>query len=228
MFITLIKLSESDKRLIFAFLLIFILVLVLIALIGYLIVRVMKWQGRRLDNGVSDVVYARVITDRTTFIRYARKKNWRMFYKSARISVVIMLVSGLILLIRNMIARDFTYDVFNTESGFGSLLFCWDFSQVIKIGGGTISFQWPTLINSPHFAISAWGSYLFVPGMTIGGLWYLWCVQSLIARSLRIRKLGDSIFSKNLDNFNQNEQLMNSLNNQQNSNNSGQNPNNPQ
>jgi len=43
-------------------------------------------------------------------------------------------------------------------------------------------------------------------------LWYLWCVQSLISRTLRIKKLSESIFDKNLDKFNQNEQLMNSLN----------------
>lgn len=211
---TLLKLTESDKRLLIAFLLIFILIFVLMGAIGYLIVRVMKWQGKRLDSSVSDVVYSRVITDKKTFSKYAHKKNWIMFYKSARIPVIIMLISGIILLIRNIIYRDFSYNVFNKDDGFGSLLFLWNFDKMIVITSSPASFAFnpPVLVNEPVFNIKAWGAYLFVPGITIGGLWYLWCVQSLIARSFRIKKLGESIFDKSLDKFNQNEQLMNSLN----------------
>ncbi|MFA7032359.1 MAG: hypothetical protein WC201_02200 [Bacilli bacterium] len=215
MLIELIKLTESDKRLIVALLLILILFFVIVGFIGYLIVRVMKWQGKRLDTGVSDVVYSRVITDKKTFSKYAHKKNWIIFYKAARIPVVIMLVSSLILLIRDIIYHDFTYNPFDTTEGFATILFCWDFSDVIQIKFITeFSFiiKAPILINEPHFVLEAWGGYLFVPGIIIGGLWYLWCVQSLISRTLRIKKLSESIFDKNLDNFNQNEQLMNSLN----------------
>ncbi|MFA6675362.1 MAG: hypothetical protein WCS49_00590 [Bacilli bacterium] len=215
MLIELIKLTESDKRLIVALLLILILFFVIVGLIGYLIVRVMKWQGKRLDTGVSDVVYSRVITDKKTFSKYAHKKNWIIFYKAARIPVVIMLISSLVLLIRNIIYHDFTYNVFDTTEGFATILFCWDFSHVFEISTSlafSLVINAPVLINEPHFVLEAWGSYLFVPGITIGGLWYLWCVQSLISRTLRIKKLSESIFDKNLDNFNQNEQLMNSLN----------------
>ena len=211
---TLLKLTESDKRLLIAFLLIFILVFVIVGAIGYLIVRVMKWQGKRLDSCVSDVVYSRVITDKKTFSKYAHKKNWIIFYKAARIPVIIMLVSGIILVVRNLINHDFSYDVFNNVNGFSTVLFLWDFSDMFNLDPLTLSFTFnlPVLTHSPHFEIEAWGSYLFVPGMAVGGLWYLWCVQSLISRTLRIKKLSESIFDKNLDRFNQNEQLMNSLN----------------
>lgn len=223
--ITLIKLTESDKRLIIAFLLIFILVFVIIGLIGYLIVRIMRWQGRRLDNNVSDVVYTRVITDKKKFGKYARKKNWIMFYKAARIPMIILLCSFVLLLIRDLCYHDFAYNPFDKDVGFGSVLFLWDFSKVFTFSTGSMSINAPTVINSPHLVAEAWCGYIFVPFFLVGALWYLWSVQSLIARSLRIRKLSDSIFNKNLDNFNQNEQMMNSLNSQQNPNNSPQNPN---
>ncbi|HPS18921.1 MAG TPA: hypothetical protein PLR04_02210 [Bacilli bacterium] len=221
MFASLIKLTESDKRLLIAILLVFILLFVIIGLIGYLIVRIMKWQGRRLDSGVSDVVYSRVITDKKAFSRYAHKKNWIIFYKAARIPVIIMLVSGIILLVRNLVYHDFSYDVFNKDDGFASILFLWNFdSTSFSISINTLSegnlfdinFIPPVLVHEPKFVLDAWGSYLFIPGMAVGGLWYLWCVQSLISRTLRIKKLSESIFDKNLDNFNQNAQLMSSLN----------------
>lgn len=211
MFPALLKLTETDKRVIIALLFIIILLLVIIGAIGYLIVRVMKWQGKGLDNCVSDVLYARVITEKKEFVKYARKKNWIIFYKAARIPVIIMLVSGLILLIRNLIYHDFTYNVFNRFDGFGSLLFIWDFSGIISTGGGELTFKLPTLVSSPHFVLNAWGAYLFILGMAVGGFWYLWCVQALIARDLRIKKLSESIFDKKLDQFNQNQQLMSSL-----------------
>lgn len=73
--------SESDKRLIIAFFLVFVLFFVIIGIIGYFIVRTMKWQGKRLDSKVSDVVFTRVITDKKIFKKYAFKKNWIIFIK---------------------------------------------------------------------------------------------------------------------------------------------------
>src|SRR5574344_1285221 len=108
----LLKLTESDKRLIIAFLLIFILLFVIIGAIGYLIVRIMKWQGKKLDSCVSDVVYTRVITDKKKFSKFAHKKNWIIFYKAARVPVIIMLVSGIILVIRILVYHAVSYDVF--------------------------------------------------------------------------------------------------------------------
>lgn len=214
----LLKLTESDKRLIIAFLLIFILLFVIIGAIGYLIVRIMKWQGKKLDSCVSDVVYTRVITDKKKFSKFAHKKNWIIFYKGARIPVIIMLVSSLFLLLSFLIKRHFDatfqLDLFSIEKGFGSILFIWDFNGVITVDPLTLSlsFRLPVLINEPHIVDDGWISYVFIPSMAVGILWYLWHVQSLISRTLRIKKLSESIFDKNLDNFNQNEQLMNSIN----------------
>ena len=211
----LIALSENDKRLLIALLLVLILVFVLIGYIGMLITRIMKWQGKMLDNLVADVLYTRVVTDRKHFFRYARKKNWRLFFKQSWVAIIILLVSGLVLVIRDAIARDFTYNPFNSENGFGTVLFLWDFSNpdyYTKIFNITVLSSWPGLINTPHLVGEAWASYIFVPGIIIGGLWYFWAVQSLIARTIRMIKLSRSAFDKNLDNFNQNDAIANRLN----------------
>ena len=202
----LISLSENDKRLIFALLLVFILVFVLIGYIGFLITRVMKWQGKKLDHIVADPVITRVITDKKHFKRYARKKNWRLFFKQSWIAVVILLVGSLVLLFRDIFTHDFAYNVFDYEkTGFGTILFIWDFKDCFKIDNGLI-LNWPVLINKPHLVGEAWASYVFVTSLIIGGVWYLIALQALIARTIRMYQLCTTAFEKTLEGFNQNQQ----------------------
>ena len=56
----LIKLTENDKRILIAACLVIILIFVLIGLIGSIIVRTMKWQGKKCDTLISDVVVNRI------------------------------------------------------------------------------------------------------------------------------------------------------------------------
>ena len=201
----LISLSENDKRLIFALLIVLILVFVLIGYIGFLITRVMKWQGKKLDSLVADPIVTHVITTKKHFFRYARKKNWRLFFKQSYIAILIMLTGGLVLLIRSAIMKDFSYNVFDYEkTGFGTLLFLWDFSKCIQPQGGAVLFNWPTLINTPHFMVEAIVSYVFVISILVGGVWYLVALQSLISRTIRMYQLSTTVFEKSLDGFNQN------------------------
>lgn len=204
----LVSLSENDKRLIFALLLVFILVFVLIGYIGFLITRVMKWQGKKLDHVVADPVVTRVITDKKHFRRYARKKNWRLFFKQSWIGVIILLFGGLVLSFRNIFTHDWAYNVFEYQkTGFGTILFIWDFSKCItKPEGMGLVLNWPKLINTPHLEGQAWASYIFVTCLIVGGLWYLIALQALIARTIRMYKLCSSAFDKTLEGFNQNQQ----------------------
>ena len=204
----LISLSENDKRLIFALLLVFILVFVLIGYIGFLITRVMKWQGKKLDHIVADPVVTRVITDKKHFKRYARKKNWRLFVKQSYIAVIILTVGGLVLLFRDIFTRDWSYNVFEyKQTGFGTILFIWDFSKCItRPEGMGLVLNWPELINTPHLEAQAWASYIFVTCLIIGGVWYLIALQALISRTIRMYQLSTSAFEKTLEGFNQNQQ----------------------
>lgn len=211
----LIQLSESEKRVLFAFLLLFILLLVLVAFIGYLITKLLKRQGKKIENAVYDVVVTRVITDKKAFKKYARKKNFRLFLHDSKIALIIMLTGWLILFIRACF-QGFDYNPFNHHNGFGTVLFLWDFedpSCYSNFFGLTLLSQWPPLINTPHLVANAVASYFAIPLILVGTIWYLIAVSGLIGRTLHINSLSSSIFDKDLTNFNQNTQLYNSLGN---------------
>ena len=209
----LLSLSENDKRLIFALLIVLILVFVLIGYIGFLITKVMKWQGKKLDTLVADPVVTRVITTKRHFISYARKKNWRLFFKQSAFAILILIIGAATLLIRDAIMRDFAYNVFDYQkTGFNTLLFVWDFSDCIKRDGISLILNWPVLVNTPHFSLDAIVSYVFMTSMIVGGIWYLIALQSLIARTIRMYTVSTKAFEKTLDGFNQNAQYSN-LNN---------------
>ena len=198
-------LSENDKRLIFALLLVLILALVLIGYLGYAITRIMKWQGKKLDTLVADAVVTRVITKKLHFIHYARKKNWRLFFKQVWPAVIILAVGGLTLLIHDAVIKNFNYNLLDYEkTGFNTVLFLWDSSNCFSKQGIGFVFNWPVLINSPHLSAPAWASYVFATCMLVGGSWYLIALQSLIARTIRMYKLSTSAFEKSLEGFNQN------------------------
>ena len=89
----LISLSENDKRMIFAILIIVILLLVLIGYLGFLLTRLMKWQGKTMDTLIHDPVVTKVIKDKKHLIKFGRKKNWALFYKQAWVPFIIILVA---------------------------------------------------------------------------------------------------------------------------------------
>lgn len=212
--VTLVKLSESDKRLIFALILIFIFVFVLIAGIGYLIKKFTVHQGKKLDKHVFDVVKLRVITEPKHFVSYANKKNLRLFYYSSRIPLIIIMAVSLTLVIRNLICNNWT-NPFSVETGFCSLFFIWDFSDPSCYGeffGLTILSKWPPLTNTPNFYFEYWANYLFCFGVIIAGVWYLLSVAAFIGRFFRIHTLKKTIFDKDLTGFNQNKEQYDAIN----------------
>lgn len=208
--VILIQLSENDKRIIIALCLVFILVFVIIGLLGALIVRTMQWQGKKCDTLVSDVVVNRIITEPKQFKKYARKKNTRYFIKQAWIPILIMLVGALVYIIRNSIYKDWSYNPFNKDDGFSTLLFLWNFKDAdsyTTVFNIKVLAKWPPLINEPHFVLEAIFSYVSVPLMIVGAIWYIVIAQAYLARTIRLYKLSRQLFEKPLDGFNQNSPM---------------------
>ena len=208
----LIKLTENDKRILIATCLVIILVFVLIGLIGSIIVRTMKWQGKKCDTLISDVVVNRIVKTPHQLRKYARVKNARHFIKQAWIPIVLMVVSVLIIVIRDAVTNNWTYNPFNSNDGFGTLLFLWDFKNpdiYTKVFGVTLLANWPPLANEPHFVIEALPAYIAVPLAVVGTLWYLVAAQAFLARTMRAWKLSKQVFEKSLDGFNQNTPVEN-------------------
>ncbi len=205
-FVTILAMSEANRRLIWAIIIIILLVPVLLGYIGMWIRKVMRWQGKRMDILCHDVVVTKVITDKESLRRYGNKKNMAYFFKQSWIPFVIMLAAVLTLIINDAIIKDFGYNPFNNETGFGSLLWHWDWSDPsirTTFWGMEVIASWPPLTASPHFEVEAIGGYLFTIIGSVGLVYWMVTVQCYISRWWRLRKLCDSIFSKSLEGYHQ-------------------------
>lgn len=208
-----IQLSEGDKRVLFAILLVFILVFVLLGFIGKLIQLVMKRQGEKIDEHINDALKLGVIKNKKHFISYANKKNWRIFFSKCWLPLIIVIVGVLTLVIHNAVLQDWSYDVWDyNTTGIGTWLFIWDFSDPDSwtvVFGIRILAKWPPLISTPHWSWEAWASYIFILCTFTGGIWYLITVQGVIARTIRIHSLAKKIYSPKLDEYHIDDQLTN-------------------
>jgi hypothetical protein len=215
----LIKLTENDKRVIIALLFAIILLFVIIGLLGSLIVRTMRWQGKKCDTLVSDVVTNHIVKTPHQLRKYAAKKNIRHFLKQAWIPIIIILVGVATILIRNAITKDWSYDLLNYNNGtkneggtgFGTLLWIWDFKDpdsYTTVFGLKVLAKWPPLYNNPHFVMEGIYSYVAIPFLVIGSIWYLVVAQAYLARTIRMHKLSKQVFEKSLEGFNGNTQIL--------------------
>ena len=208
MLLTMLKLTENDKRLIIVLLLLVILIFIIAGYLGLLIKKIMKKQGEKMDTLIHDVVVTNVVKNEKELIKYGIKKNHQYFFKKAWIPMAIMAFSSLIIILYCIVYNNWRPD-FNdyNETGFNTLFFVFDWKNAPRVNffGKSIISDWPSLLNKPHWSWKAWGAYLFIPGMITGGVWFLIHVQAYIARTLRLFKKSKEVFSKSLDNFNVNE-----------------------
>jgi hypothetical protein len=225
---TLVALSENDKRLIIALVIIFILLFIIVGYLGLLIKKIMKIQGDKADKMMHDVVVTRVVNTPKHFKRLGYKKNIAVLFKEAKIPMLILIISTLALLIYYLSVGNTSLNIFQYNNGtlneggtgFNTLLFLWDFSDpnsYTTVFGFSVLAKWPPLINSPHFSVDAIISYLIVPGYLVGGLWFMVNVQAFMARDFKLLKLSRTIFSQSLENFNASQNTF--QNNNQNNNN---------
>ena len=205
-FHTLVTLSENDKRMIFSILLIVILLLVLIGVLGYALFRIMKWQSRKMDTLIHDVVVYKVITDKKHLVRYGRSKNWALFFKQAYIPLIIIAIGAIVWVVYGVVYNNWAYNPFSTYDGFGTLFWTWKYSG--EFTGGPmdiIRFQIIVIDNTPHLVLEAWAGYVIGPCFIVGGLWYVIAASSLLARSFILQKRSREIFEKSLVGYRQNE-----------------------
>ena len=199
--VSLIKLTENDKRLIIVLLLVLILFFVIVGYIGVLVRKIMSHQAKKADDMLHDVVEAGVITNENRLWRFGIRKNWRVFFKSAWVPFLIMLLSSTIFLLYCIFSRNWSYNIWDYEKeGFNTLFYVHDWSVFFVSNSDGFTITWPKLLSTPHLSGEAWVSYLFVPGMIVGGLWFLYQVQAYIARSIRIYQLSRKAFRKTMEN----------------------------
>ena len=208
----LVTMSENEKRVIFAIILVAIVVLAVIGLLGAIVFRIMKWQSKKMDVLCHDVTVTRVVSDKKHFISYGRKKNWREFFRQAWIPVTILLANMVFILIYEACVG-WNYSPFSLDNGFSSLFLTWKISDTEYVNWGLIAFRKWVVTHYPTFVPGAWAGYIFGTVLIGAGGWYLVTIQCLVSRTVRLYKLSNSIFSKSLEDYNQNKAITDQVNN---------------
>jgi len=193
-----IKLSENTKRALIVLFLVFIIIFVLIGYISLAVQGVMKRQGSKADGMLHDVVKAEYFEKEKPFRKFAWKKNIKVFFLEARVPFLILLAAWFAYLLYCLFTSKWGYNPLNKTDGFATLLFEFSNWPKEKFFGINLISGWPEVVKKPHFEVSAIFSYIFVPANLVGGLWFLYCTQAYIARSLRINKIARSIYRKKL------------------------------
>ena len=218
--LSLIQLTESDKRLIAAILLLLILIFIIVGYIVVLIEKIMKYQGDYIDKVMHDMVITGVIDNSKQFRKIAFYKSRQRLFLKARIPALILLFCGAVTLASVLIynANGWKLDFFEFNngttnvggSGFNTILFLWNFNapmservpHTFNFFGHVITDMQPPLINTPHLSVMAIPSYIIVISFLVGAIWFLVEVQAYISRTIRIFKLSKSVYSKSLKDFN--------------------------
>ena len=203
------KINADTKRLIIALLFVVIVFFIIVGSIALIVRKVMRKQAEGADSMLYYVVRAGIFNKKKDLIKFGHKKNCLVFFKQAWIPFLIMVAASVIILLYCLTMNNWDVNIFDYKSeGFLTLLhvFDWDNTPHTYVFGLKVVSDWPPLLNTPHWSWEAWVSYLFVPGMLVGIVWFLICVQAYIARFFRIRQVAKKVFDRKID-----DQLVNDL-----------------
>ncbi len=198
--IALIKLSESDRRVLIALCLVLIILLVLFGYFVKLIRYILKKKADFVDNSMYDLLDANVILNKKHFRKVSFEKNRRKFYFEARLPVFFILLSLFMIFIYLCVAGfDLEFiSFYNRELAFK---LDWSESGDILLGFIPVFAEWPKIVKTPvfHFnRIEAWLTYLFDLGMLYGTAHFLICSIFYLARNYRTLTLSSEYFKKDV------------------------------
>ena len=197
----LVKLSESDKRVLIALCLIFIIVFVIVGYLVKLIRYIISKKADFVENSMYDLLDANVIEDKKHFRKVSWKKNRVRFYFDARLPVLFILLSIFIIFLY-MCVVGFNFDFilnYNKE-----LKFTLDWSETgdILLGFIPVLAEWPKVVDVPTFhfdRFDAWLVYIFDLGMLYGLIHFFLCSTFYMARNIRTIKVANEYFKKDLN-----------------------------
>ena len=212
--ITLVQLSENDKRVLIA---LFIGLIIIFALIGLLVRHLFasfNKQSRLVDTFMYDLVKLKIVEDTKHFKRVAYHKSRYHFFSKSWRPILIMTVGWVIIGVYCLVVGngDISF-LFSKDEGILTLFFLFDWKNIPKseFFGIKLPSEWPPILVTengrkctPQFLYDnprAWISYISIPLLLTGFIWYLCTVFCLIARTYRIRKMSIETFYKNLDNL---------------------------
>ncbi|HKM02912.1 MAG TPA: hypothetical protein VJZ31_03195 [Bacilli bacterium] len=203
--IMLLKLSETDKRLIIVIFLLLILIFVLFGVIYDSVKVLMDKQGKKIDALMSLPIASGLIMNRKQFKKIAHYKNDVQFYKTFSRVIALLLVTGILHLVYHLIMQ-YVYQIqlnlWATETGFSTIIYTFDWANMPRstFFGITLPSDWPAVTNRPHFVPQAIGSYVIFPLYVVAAIGAFMSILAYLSRTLRVRKLANSLFSADLTN----------------------------
>ena len=195
----LLKLSESDKRILISLLLIFILIFILIGYLVKFIKYLLRVQGDYVEKSMYDILDADLITDKKHFFQISWEKNTRAFYFKARLPVIILIVLLSIILIYQTVIENYSWEFFSFYLKEASFKLDWPLENFFGI---PIINDWPSVTKASIFyfdKFDAWLTYLVTLVGTYAIIHFLLCSISLLSRNIRTIKVGNEYFRKDLD-----------------------------
>lgn len=192
------NISENGKKTLIILFLIFIIFFVLIGYISMVVEDIMKKQGSKADEMMSNVVKVSYFREEKKFIKFGIRKNIRVFFLESRVPFFILSISWICYLLFCLFSGKWGYNPLNRTDGFASILFEYSSWPKERFFGLKLISGFPKVVTKPHFEPIAIFSYLFVPANIVGIGWFLYCTQGYIARSFRVRKIAKSIYRKKL------------------------------
>lgn len=192
--------SEKTQTWLKAILIIFLVLILVFAIFGFLgnlIEKTMKFQGKKVDYYMTNVVISRVCDKPKDFVRVAKLKNRICFFKASITPLIFLALSLITWVSYHTATGNWAESIFDTKTGIGTLFYIFDFSNVKYIP--PLGFEGIAVSNTPHFLTNqSITNYIIFTFLAVGVIWYLVNVQAYVARLYRISSLRKSIYSKDL------------------------------
>lgn len=198
-----LALSESDKRVLIALILIVILVLIIVGYLVKLIKYIVKQQAHYIDKAMYDILDANLITEKKMFFKVAWEKSRRKFYFDARIPMIVLLLSLALILIYQTVIGNYSWEFVGNYLYDASFDLHW---PTEKFFGMTLISDWPSISRASAFhfdKVGAWISYIFFITALYGTIHFLVCTCALMARDIYTIKIGNEYFHKDLKDLKQ-------------------------
>ncbi len=204
------QLPPQTNTIIWIILAVLLIGFALIGLLGWLVEKYMAWAQLRVDQGMSPLILGRSITKPDHFQKIAFKKHHRLaftefFYPSLILVIAFIFLYGFMAIMNDpQLINELWNYVPNQDGyarGFNTLFFIWDWENISTANffGLTIWNDFPTLLNSPHFYIEAWPSYVYISLLIMAGFLYTLSTLSLFARTFRIYAMKNTAFTIRLE-----------------------------